>query len=397
MRNKVFIGTDEAGYGPNLGPLVVTATSWTAPADLNCADLWSHLSDVLTNAPVRNDPRLFVADSKQVYSPSNGLVDLETAVLSLLGTIHPVPATTMKLGLQVVGKQFREQCLQDPTLQAMSTTLPVAAFPDEIAEFRQSLKAVFQSTGIQLRQVRSRVVFPGEFNSLIHRAGSKGVVLSNSTLQLIHELCPSEFRTARQSDEPRHRQQSLFSMAQDDEVPTATERAGARQATVTKRASVQGPAGQNAADGGASYTLVSRQESLTDAEMYGDVPIESVHVYCDKHGGRNRYDALISEHFDDQFVFRCEEGAAISRYRLGRTEFCFRTRAEEFLPVAVASMVSKYLRETLMEDFNLFWRGHLPDLKPTKGYPLDARRFRDAIQETADRLGIPETLFWRQK
>ena len=27
-------------------------------------------------------------------------------------------------------------------------------------------------------------------------------------------------------------------------------------------------------------------------------------VVCDKHGGRNRYDELISQHFDDQFVFR---------------------------------------------------------------------------------------------
>ncbi len=55
MRNRVFIGTDEAGYGPNLGPLVITATSWQAPADLNCEQLWEALSDVVTNAPERND------------------------------------------------------------------------------------------------------------------------------------------------------------------------------------------------------------------------------------------------------------------------------------------------------------------------------------------------------
>ncbi len=27
------LGTDEAGYGPNLGPLVVTATLWEVPDD----------------------------------------------------------------------------------------------------------------------------------------------------------------------------------------------------------------------------------------------------------------------------------------------------------------------------------------------------------------------------
>ena len=29
----VFIGMDEAGYGPNLGPLVVTATVWEVPGE----------------------------------------------------------------------------------------------------------------------------------------------------------------------------------------------------------------------------------------------------------------------------------------------------------------------------------------------------------------------------
>ena len=41
----------------------ITATSWQAPADLNCEQLWEALSDVVTNAPERNDSRLFVADS----------------------------------------------------------------------------------------------------------------------------------------------------------------------------------------------------------------------------------------------------------------------------------------------------------------------------------------------
>ena len=28
---QYLLGTDEAGYGPNLGPLVVTATVWEVP------------------------------------------------------------------------------------------------------------------------------------------------------------------------------------------------------------------------------------------------------------------------------------------------------------------------------------------------------------------------------
>ena len=102
---------------------------------------------------------------------------------------------------------------------------------------------------------------------------------------------------------------------------------------------------------------------------------EDALIVCDKHGGRNRYDDVISKAFDDDFVFRLEEGRAKSVYRLGALQFCFRTKAEELLPVAVASMVAKYVRELVMMQFNAFWKKHLPDLKSTKGYPQDAKRF----------------------
>jgi ribonuclease HII len=82
---------------------------------------------------------------------------------------------------------------------------------------------------------------------------------------------------------------------------------------------------------------------------------------------------------------------------MGNIQFCFRTKAEELLPVALASMVSKYLREVLMIRFNEFWRQHVPGLKPTKGYPLDAKRFREQIADQAAALGITENRFWRMR
>ena len=50
-------------------------------------------------------------------------------------------------------------------------------------------------------------------------------------------------------------------------------------------------------------------------------------------------------------------------------------------------MVSKYVRERLMEEFNRFWRERTPGLKPTAGYPGDAKRFYDAIRPTAEKAG----------
>ncbi len=65
--------------------------------------------------------------------------------------------------------------------------------------------------------------------------------------------------------------------------------------------------------------------------------------------------------------------------------------------VALASMVSKYLRELLMLEFNRFWEQHVPGLKPTAGYPSDAARFFEAIRPVMQRLHIAEPMVWRQK
>jgi hypothetical protein len=60
-------------------------------------------------------------------------------------------------------------------------------------------------------------------------------------------------------------------------------------------------------------------------------------------------------------------------------------------------MVSKYLRELLMGEFNRFWQRHLPGLQPTAGYPGDAERFWTAIQPVAQRLQIPPRVLWRRR
>ncbi len=321
MTHKLLIGTDEAGYGPNLGPLVISATSWQLPVETDCSALWAHFNDVLTDQPVPNDPRLFVADSKQVYSPAAGLVDLETGVLSFLGSLGLQPANPRELGRLLAGDRFDADLDAEPHASSDGCCLPVAAFPDEIQDFQASLRKAFDETGIRLTGVCSRIIFPTEFNKLVAAADSKGVILSQCTMQLVRQLCPAD---------------------SDD-----------------------------------------------------DDNLHAIQVYCDKHGGRNRYDELICDTFGDQFVFRMEESTAISRYRMGKTDFCFRTKAEEFLPVALASMISKYLREVLMIPFNEFWKSHVPNLKPTKGYPLDAKRFRSEIEDTARSLGIAEDRFWR--
>jgi len=124
---------------------------------------------------------------------------------------------------------------------------------------------------------------------------------------------------------------------------------------------------------------------------------ERAFVIADRHGGRARYDQLLSQAFDDRMVFRLSETPDLSRYRLCDSEVRFECRAERHFAVACASLVAKYVRELSMRMFNAFWRGHVPTVRPTQGYPVDSRRFADDVATARASLGIPDHAFWRER
>ena len=80
------------------------------------------------------------------------------------------------------------------------------------------------------------------------------------------------------------------------------------------------------------------------------------------------------------------EDAARSRYSLAENAIVqFMPEAESaHLPVALASMVAKYVRELSMARFNRYWCGRVPELKPTAGYSTDARRWLDEMREVLE-------------
>jgi hypothetical protein len=106
---------------------------------------------------------------------------------------------------------------------------------------------------------------------------------------------------------------------------------------------------------------------------------------------------LIDDVLDGQMIFRQQEHRDLSCYRIGSTELRFQTRAEVHFPVALASMVAKYLRELSMALFNRYWADQVPGIKPTAGYPVDSYRFREDIADAQRRLDIPDDLVWRER
>ncbi|HYE01625.1 MAG TPA: hypothetical protein VD963_00165 [Phycisphaerales bacterium] len=117
-------------------------------------------------------------------------------------------------------------------------------------------------------------------------------------------------------------------------------------------------------------------------------------VVCDRQGGRTDYTGFLQEAFPEAEVVEEERSAPRCRYhvreaRTGREmSVLFMPEAESrHLPVALASMLAKLVRELLMGRFNRYWCGLLPELKPTAGYRGDAWRW---LREAAPVI-TPET------
>ena len=123
-------------------------------------------------------------------------------------------------------------------------------------------------------------------------------------------------------------------------------------------------------------------------------------VFCDRQGGRKNYLPNLLAAMPDQWFSETAVSNARSSYRSSGESLLdihFSVGGDSFPPTALASMLAKYLRERLMGLLNEFWQRHLPQLKPTAGYPLDARRFRSEITAIAQSLQMDEADWWRVK
>jgi hypothetical protein len=123
-------------------------------------------------------------------------------------------------------------------------------------------------------------------------------------------------------------------------------------------------------------------------------------IFCDRQGGRGYYGSSFRLMFEDWDLEIIQESDGTSEYRLLRNGhavriiFCEKAEAQ-CMPVAIASMLSKYLREALMRRFNAFWQRHLPDLEPTAGYYGDGTRFLRDIKPIRKQLAIEDALLVR--
>ena len=133
---------------------------------------------------------------------------------------------------------------------------------------------------------------------------------------------------------------------------------------------------------------------------------EPIEIYCDKHGGRNRYQALLMNAFPDLWFDTYAESSKLSRYSSNWEDrplmIQFRVEGDSLVPSAAASILAKWTREMAMKVLNDFWAEHAnkhgkPNPKPTAGYYVDAMRFAGDVKELEAEHGPPKSDWWRVK
>lgn len=116
---------------------------------------------------------------------------------------------------------------------------------------------------------------------------------------------------------------------------------------------------------------------------------ESPLVVVDRQGGRKRYGAQLARAIPQSVVTTRLEQDEASAYDIAprgaasaqRMRVRFEVDGDEGnLPVALASMAAKLVRERMMRRFNERWSRRAPQVRPTAGYGLDARRWIEEIR-----------------
>ena len=180
----VVFGIDEAGDGPRLGPLVIAASGFEVTGEPREFDFWDKLQRVVSRQRDGRgaDARLHVADSKQVYSPSAGLANLERSVLTFLALAGHQPQSFQELW-RVINDTTGPGADQKPFVSStdMAFPLPLAARQSEIDAAALRVADEFEKQDVHLHSIQIDVVGVERFNRLTRFHGSKGSTLTQVT------------------------------------------------------------------------------------------------------------------------------------------------------------------------------------------------------------------------
>jgi len=315
----VLVGIDEAGFGPLLGPLVVSSSTFSLPQHLIDADLWQILSKSISNRRKRLAGRLLIADSKKAYSRQKSIKHLQRTVSACLKCLGKEPATLAEL-LTLLCPECLERLSDYPWYrQAGSYRLSTDMADVSIAS--AVLARELSSNHIKLLDFRSYCLDVAYYNKMVASVKNKANVLFTATSRLI--------------------KRAFDNFAGDD-----------------------------------------------------------LQIIVDRQGGRVHYRKTLQRSFEDMELKILRESPTTSSYELRtgnkQMRLHFVVGADDsFLPVSLASMVSKYLRELLVGNINSYFTAFHADLRPTAGYWKDGLRFVRDLKENVPQAQFDSNLLIR--
>ncbi|MEO2088369.1 MAG: hypothetical protein ABGY75_02595 [Gemmataceae bacterium] len=180
------VGIDEAGYGPNLGPLVQAAAAVRLPIE----DLagWDTLKAAARKAGGRwgRDKRVVIDDSKRVYHGVNALERLERGVLAAFALAE----STVCDVLRKTAPPWCHDELANEGWYVPDHPAPVATTRETCRHDLEHFTANLPD-GVRFAGPIALVTPAPWFNQVVEATGSKASLLTNGLIELMKQTCES--------------------------------------------------------------------------------------------------------------------------------------------------------------------------------------------------------------
>ncbi len=186
----ILVGIDEAGYGPLLGPLVVSSAVFRLPEELLRTDLWDVLQKAVTSGKKGAAGRILITDSKKAYNRSSGIKHLRRTVHACLGAVsnhQDEPIHTAAQLIQKLCPGCAGRIIEYPWYNALHEhTLPQQV--DEIQIASGVLKRTLADNNIHLVGIHSECLDVAFYNSRVTAVKNKSRVLFTALCSLIMDV-----------------------------------------------------------------------------------------------------------------------------------------------------------------------------------------------------------------